>query len=362
MPVHHVLCIHGIGKHSNEWVEDVDDGGLSFEGLLSSLWNTYSATKSKGAFAQRVKLHSVHYDDENDKIFATWEDQAKKLKEALSLSPLLLDQVGWFTDAIDKASAAKNQSDWRYTHLMDLLLFAGSPSIQDRLVTYVGTQMAQIIKGADSGDRFSLVAHSMGCAMAHKVIQALYNEGVQTPLGPQTLRGDFQFEHVSMVANTSYALSRDRKNHYAGIVRPSLSAGEGCCFTFLNINHRLDPIGQFEPFDARKDPRWLDPRIEGRGWYRDLVPNRISSKNIHAITHYFRDPSVHIPFFELAFDARFSDTERGTATDRFIASTPEGKFKALKSQFDLLDVTNKTSIRDFMQAIRNFRDAIRLFG
>lgn len=362
MAVHHVLCIHGIGKHSDDWVDDKDDGEQSLAELLKLLWEKYPATRNKGSFAQRVKLHSIHYDDEIEKIFAHWEEQSNKLKEGLALSPMLMDQAAWFTEAIDKASAAKGEKDWRYTHLMDLLLFAGSPSIQDRLVTYVGAQVIDLVKRHGESQRISVIAHSMGTAMAHKVIQALYNEGVDTPMGRQTLKRKFQFEHVCMVANTSFALSRDRKNHYQGIVRPSLTPGEGCSFTFLNVNHQLDPVGQFLRFDARKDPAWLDPRIEGRGWFQDLKPSRISAKNIHAITHYFRDPAVHIPFFELAFDARFTDAQRGAAVDEFIASTPEGKFKALKAQFGMLDVSSKGSIRDLMQAVKSFRDAIRLFG
>lgn len=362
MAVHHVLCIHGIGKHSKDWVDDKDDGEQSLAELLKLLWEKYPATRNKGSFAQRVKLHSIHYDDEIDKIFAHWEEQSNKLKEGLALSPMLMDQAAWFTEAIDKASAAKGEKDWRYTHLMDLLLFAGSPSIQDRLVTYVGAQVIDLVKRHAGSGPISVIAHSMGTAMAHKVIQALYNEGVDTPMGRQTLKGDFQFEHLCMVANTSFALSRDRKNHYKGIVRPSLTAGEGCCFTFLNVNHQLDPVGQFQRFDARKDPAWLDPRIEGRGWFQDLKPARISAKNIHAITHYFRDPAVHIPFFELAFDARFTDAQRGAAVDEFIDSIPEGKLKALKSQFEMFDVSSKGSIRDLMQAVKSFRDAVRLFG
>ena len=85
MAVHHVLCIHGIGKHSDDWVDDKDDGGPSLRELLKATWDSYPATKSKGAFDQRVKLHSIHYDDEINKIFATWEEQSKKLKDALAL-------------------------------------------------------------------------------------------------------------------------------------------------------------------------------------------------------------------------------------------------------------------------------------
>ena len=273
-----------------------------------------------------------------------------------------MDQAAWFTDAIDKADEGVSGKDWGYTHLMDLIMFAGSPTLQDRLVTYVGRQIVEQVKACKSNERVSLIAHSMGCAMTHKVIQALYNEGVETPMGVQTLKGDFKFENVTMVANTSYSLSRDRKNHYSGNVRPSLTAGQGCCYTWINVNHVLDPVGRFQRFDYRKNPQWLDPKVDGRGWHRDIQTKRLSSKSIHSINHYFRDPALHIPFFELAFDARFSDTERGKAVDAFVDTTPEGKFKGLKAQLELLDVSDKDSFREFVEAVKAFREAIRLFN
>jgi hypothetical protein len=362
MAVHHVLCIHGIGKHSDQWVGDKQEGEPSFAELLAQTWDKYPATKSKGALGQQVKLHSIHYDDELEKIFANWEGQAKNLKDGLALSPLLAGQAAWFTEAVDKASAAKNEADFAYTHLMDLLLFLGSPSIQDRIVTRVGTQIAELVDARAPGEPVSVIAHSMGCAVAHKTIQALYNEEIQTPLGPQTLKGDFKFRLVCMVANTSYALSRDRANHYKGIVRPSQVLGEGCCARWINVNHRLDPVGQFQRFDARKDPAWLDPVIEGRGWHKDIALGDITAANIHALTHYFRDPALHVPFLELAFDARFTEAQRGKAFEDFSKSTLEGRLKGLKGQFEMLDVSRADSIKDFVESVQKFRNAIRMFG
>lgn len=360
MALHHVLCIHGIGRHSTKWTSDADDDDQSFEDLLEELWDKYPATNRKGSFAKNAKIHSICYDDEVDKIFGAWKKHGDDLKAGLKLSPLLLDEVQWFTDVIDAAEKAKGKAHWGYTHLLDLLLFAASPTLQDRVVTHSGLQLVEAVKAA-KGAKVSVIGHSMGCAMAHKAIQALFNETVETPEGPQTLKGDFKFENVTMVANTSYALSRDRKTHYSGLVRPSLTAGEGCCFSWINANHMLDPVAQFQRFDHTRNPQWLDPKIEGRGWHRDIRMSRISSKSIHSLNHYFRDPALHIAFFELAFDARFTDPERGAAVDAFIDSTPEGKFKGLKAQLELLDVSNAQNFKDLFVALQSFREALRLF-
>lgn len=363
MPIHHILCIHGIGKHSTEWTKvDKDDGGVTFENLLEQIWNTYPATSSRGKFSERVKIHSIHYDDEIEKIFKTWEDYVADLKAGLKLSPLLLDQVQWFTDAIDAATQAKADGDFGYTHAMDLVMFAGSLTLQQRLVTYVANQMLEVIKKRESGDKFSVIGHSMGTAMAHKAIQAIFNEGVDTPAGVQKVEGNFKFDNVTMVANTSYTLSRHRDTHYTGKVRPSMTAGDGCCYTWINVNHRFDPVGRFQPFDYRQDPKWLDANVEVRGWHRDILLRQVSSKDIHSINHYFRDPRLHIPFLELVVNAKFTDSQVTKAVEAFAASTPEGKFKGLIAQWELIDVSDKEGFKDFLLALADFRESIRLFG
>jgi hypothetical protein len=358
MPTHHILCIHGIGEHSNDWVNDAGDGE-SFAQQFFALLKRYPSLK--GVDPDNVKLHSIHYDDELLKLFASWEEQVKTLKAGLASSPLLGDQAGWYTDLIDKATAARTAGAWQFTHLFDLLLFAGSPSIQDRLVSYVGRQIAELIDN-HYGDHFSLIGHSMGTAMAHKVIQALFNEGYIAKDGSrQTIRGDFCFRGVTMIANASYALSRDRERHYDGIVRPSMTVGEGCCYKWINVNHCLDPVGQFMPFEYRRNPQWLDPRVESRGYHRDLQLHRISSPSIHSIRHYFADPSFHIPFFELTFSKRFASKQRDEAIRAFESESPEGRFKALQAHFRALDVSNTYGFRDFYVALKAFIDVIKQY-
>lgn len=159
MQLHHVICIHGIGNHSNQWVttkdkNDEESVSDQFFGLLKK----YPALKSVDPGS--IKLHSIHYDDEILKIFSNWADQAKALKDGLASSPLLKDQASEFTKIIDDASDAQQDASFKFTHLMDLLLFAGSPSIQDRLVTYVGRQIIELIN-SNPADNFSLIGHSM---------------------------------------------------------------------------------------------------------------------------------------------------------------------------------------------------------
>ncbi len=349
--MHHILCIHGIGKHSASWIRDKADGEESFEDLFKGTWKNFSRL---GDFDDEVTLHSIHYDDEIDKIVSSWEGQAKSIKDQLQVSPQLVGEVEWFTETLDEVSKAKQEDQWAYTHLMDLLLFVGSPSLQDRLVNYVGAQLLDIIK-SNKGS-FSLIGHSMGTAMAHKVVQAMYNEEVKTASGVvQTLRGDFSFETVAMIANTSYALSRDRKDHYKGVVKPSVVVGAGCCSKWFNVNHKYDPVGQFMPFDYRENPDWLETAVSANGWHWDIELTDITARNIHSINHYFRDPAFHIPFFEKTFGVDMKKAEKRAAIQKFDGLKKAFPVKTFKASLETLGVSKLETFRDFYTAIKRLR-------
>lgn len=359
----YILCVHGIGKHSTNWT-DTTDNGKSFKATLAAIWDRYAQANYRELFLNEIEIIPIHYDDEIVKIFDEWVKDTNSIKEALKAAPLVLDQIDWFVDAIDAASSAEADDDFRFTHLMDLILFAGIQSIQDRLVVFVGNQIGEHIKEIKKQDpaaEISIIAHSMGTAMIHKVIQDLYTEKASTVFGTQTLQGDFKFKNITMVANCAYALSRNRDSFYSGVVRPSINASEGCCVTWINVGHRYDPVARFMPFDPYKDRNWLDPFIAMKGWHKYITLNGISSRDIHSLNHYFDDPELHIPFFRLAFDFDFSDEELQEASKMFEQKTIQGQYKGLEAQFLKLDVKDKTSFKDFIVTLKAFFTVIKGF-
>ncbi|MEX2197447.1 MAG: hypothetical protein WD886_01445 [Burkholderiales bacterium] len=358
---HHVLCIHGIGKHVPTWVATKDDGGKSFEATVQQRWAALP-TLAKVKFDDAVHLQPVCYDDEIRKLLKNWKDQVGSIKQALKSSPILSAEaerfIPYFDDATANAGAdPSTDGDWRETHLADLLIIMGSPTLQQALVAHIVDQMLKhILKWAKEEDglpRVSVVAHSAGTAMAHKAIQALYNEKVNGI----SLGDHFQFGLVCMIANVSYTLTRNRETHYDGWLRPSLKVGKGCCTRWINVNHELDPVGRFMPFDP--PPSWLELDVEVRQWSRDTVLSALSSKNVHSINHYFRDPRLHVPFFQLLVNAPLTDDEIGKASADFAATTVEGGAKTLVSALKQLDPSHATSFKDWFDDLRAFRKLVR---
>jgi hypothetical protein len=357
---HHVLCVHGIGTHELNWVKTKEDGGKSFEETVRSRWNALP-TLAKVSFDDAVHLQSVCYDDEIRKLLKDWKSQVARIKQQLKSSPILSGEADRFMPYFDNATsdagaAPSSDVDWRETHLADLLIIMGSPTLQQNLVAHIVDQMLGHIRQwtKDEGGlpRVSVVAHSAGTAMAHKAIQALYNEKVNG----RSLGAHFQFQLLCMIANTSYTLTRDRDDHYTGWMRPSLTVGKGCCTRWINVNHELDPIGRFMPFDPPAS--WLDPEVDIRHWHRDMVLTAISSKNVHSINHYFRDPRLHVPFFQLLVDAPLTEIEIGNAVSNFTSTTVEGQAKTLVSALKQLDPSKATSFKNWFDALRAFQHLV----
>lgn len=368
MPKHHILCVHGIGKHSNKWVEDKNEGETSFKELFEKNWDAYPALKGKGSFKDYIHLESIHYDDEINKLFESWEKEANKLKTHLGDLAKAQEDFGWVTDCMDKAAEAKADENYLYTNLMDLVLFWCSPTIQNHLVQYTGEQIVKyvnkITSNAEASDEaISIIAHSMGTSMVHKTMQAMFNQ----KLDGETLSGHFKFHLITQASNVSYVLSGDRKNHYNAttgpsetIVRPSLYPRKGVCRKMINVNHEYDLAAQFLPFNPPLST-WLDTLKNSSNNYADITLQSISGVNVHDINHYFRDPKLQAQFFEMLTGDTIPQSEKEKAAEQFAQTTPEGSYKKVRTEFKKLIETKGKNNKDFYASLKNFYALIKLF-
>ena len=68
---------------------------------------------------------------------------------------------------------------------------------------------------------------------------------------------------------------------------------------------------------------------------------------MHSINHYFRDPKVYLPVFEILGGRPISTSVTDFLLLDFEAQTPVGTFKSFQTSLDNLDVTNTASMREF---------------
>jgi hypothetical protein len=354
MAKHHILCVHGVGQHANDWVttEEQDDG-LTFKERFEACWNQYAILGT----SDDLVFHSIHYDDAIVRILSSWDDMLKQFSMLAPKTPLMQSGTEFFNGLHEKALATKgesNRKEFLRTHVMDLLLFYTIPSVTDAVIMYVGRQCLEIInkeRADDEQSTFSILGHSLGTSVVEKTLKAMFNEGIKPQNGsPETLKGDFKFQSVSLFANASFTLARanDEESFYINSTfKPGGDSG-AMCQTLINLNHRFDPVGQFRPF--RPPTQWLHP--DDSHCYATIELSRLSSTSIHSINHYLRDPRAHVPLFNsLKGYTAITKDVFDDAQGQFDAKTPLGQFKSMKTALEKLQIDEASNMKDFVQSI-----------
>ncbi len=354
-PSNHVYFVHGIGKHGKEWLDEADDGTTPRE-QLADAWKRYG--KSLGKMEDHLRLVPICYDNVYTDLYAAWSEAVATLRTHLVGHPGAADTLKPLLDAAERPANGVANDEFLFTHVFDLLWYWGNSLVQGKIVSSVARQILDDLVNyyEKPGNSFSIVAHSMGTSVVHKVLQALYTE----PQYRDRLSSRLKFKVVMQISNTSYALSANRDSHYTNVVKPSAYANAGVCWTMINVACRYDPVSELIPFDPPAD--WLDSYSQSSGSYLAVRTARIATPNVHSIARYIENPLVHIPLFERLRGVTIPAPLKKKAFEEFDARTPEGAFKQVKGQFENLINSSGTSTPEFIAAVKQFMDLVRTFG
>lgn len=278
MPKHTLFLIHGIGAHGVNWAEQLD-GPIE---TLRKVSERYAYFQSK-PLASKVEFAPVHYDPIFSAATQRWQNDAQFLREN--------DPGGigaGLTDWMNNAAATETNFWW--ANVCDLVLYRLSKNyrqdVRAHVIAAIATKVESLLD-QDGSATCSVLAHSMGTAVAHDCLHLLGTVrwgGAANALGPRQWR----FGHFFMVANTSRLLQTQddqMKRAYESIVRPGPNEDPGSyCKTYWNIRHEADVV----PF-----PRAFDPA----GWsnYTNLTIRHYHDASIHNLSHHLISPRVHIP-------------------------------------------------------------------
>lgn len=303
MPKQILFVIHGIGAHQSDWAE-LPDGPIQ---TLAETARSYAYLRSH-PLESRVAFVAVQYDEIFRDTIARWQADAAELQR-LDPSGGLSAALGWL------AGATETEKTFWWSHLADLALYRFSPIYRQRVRIHVIDQIARRLEQAlreDGAAAASVLAHSMGTAVTHDALHLLgtrrWGERAN-PLNPRHWR----FQHLFMVANTSRLLQTDddgMAKAYDSIVRPGATEDPNSyTATYFNVRHEADPVpypGMFEPVD------WPPNR------YTSLVVQHYWAPNVHGLSHYLRNPRVHIPVFQKLVGPRaVAPDEARLAVDQF---------------------------------------------
>ena len=294
----HVLFIfHGMGAHAQDIVGVEDDGWADgVKKLLREKAEQFSVF-GDGGFDELVELVPVTYDQVFHTILKSWDKSATALGKYLAGAPIepLLTWMEGISD--DEAS-------FFWTHIVDVLLYRFFAQARDHVQTRVASKMVvKIVSELEAVDwdmnevRFSVLAHSLGTAVAHDALHKL----ATTPIPDGTAPGkpntalmppDFRFHSYFAVANVSRVLwPKHERVEIETRVRPTsggLSADRYYLHqAFRNFRHVADPVPAFWRFGPTDwGSRYMNVDVRH---YRDI--------NIHDLAHYLEHPGVYVRIF-----------------------------------------------------------------
>ncbi len=347
MAKHIIFLVHGMGDFKKGWSESVQD-------QVKSLYSAYKISRDF-SFDTFFRFQEITYNHRFDKLREQWKKDSKavldKLKEGGIEKSLATD--------LAKAGGAPGGDGFLSSHVLDVVLYRSIPMVAEAIRNDVSKQIVEALldPANDERPKWSMIAHSLGTAVAHDSLHALFTGTVDG----QTLAGTTKAHVLMMAANVSRLLEQKLVDAYRSVVRPGAQPADGVCRVYLNAKHDWDPIPrprEFRPLDDWPD---LPTRQEGR--FVPISINAFQSKNVHALSHYLSNPKVHVEFFRRLFPiaGAISDAELAQASALYEAATPFGQFEALQKKLKDFQLHEEASFPEVIKAFQGFFDALKAF-
>lgn len=332
MAKHALVFVHGMGEYKDKWHE-------SAWSVLRAAYGEYAAFKGStlDAFVTPIP---VLYADLFAKLRQQWKDDVAAFRGVLGAQLEDVDKgertrVEREIDSVaTKIGAGADTFAW--THAMDTVLYRFLSLTRQAVNVSVAKQ---IVANATTMEfkGWSVVAHSLGTAVTHNTLNALYNTPLiqgQPPLSAVETRPTV----LAMVANVSRVLQLPAAKVFSTKVAPGSALLGRLCETYLNIRHQWDPFTIPQPF--LPDPGWPDVPTFHSNRYQHIQPSHLDLQTymqVHDLGHYLRSPRVHVPIFRGIFgDDMIPEDEFAKACDRFDSGVLDANTNAIRNELDRL--------------------------
>lgn len=348
MAKHALLFVHGMG-------EQVDGWHLKAVEVLETAFAQYQLLKA-AKFADMFEPIAVSYSGRFSKLRERWKADVSAIKTTLA-QELDTDDVSSRSQVekrIDKVSnfIGAGEDSFVWTHMMDVILYRFFGTVRQAVNADVGSQFLD--NAGSKHKTWSVVAHSLGTAVTHNTLHALYNTdnlvAGKSRLRPQDTRPLV----LMMAANVSRVLQLPGLKAFGSEVKPGPPLARRLCGTYLNVRHKFDPFTVPQPFDP--DPSWPDVQISHSPQYQHIRPAHLlidKLRDVHDLEHYLRNPRVHVPLFravlapELIPEAEFTE-----ACKEFDSAVVTDNINALRNQLDALQPSASDEWVVFIELIK----------
>jgi len=277
-----LFILHGMGVHDANWAEPT----VRHIARIPAEYG-YSFFEQSGPLETHVTLAPISYDVAFTDLLTQWAESADELEAFADTHGA---DIGRCLSFLRNASPTENRFFW--TSVVDVLMYRFFSIVSARVKLIVREEIVRRFNQEAAAGAIvdvSVLAHSLGTAVAHDSLSVLATQPIMTPAGPNRafMTGNFQFKRIFQVANVSRVLQTDPGVLASPIhpftFNPSTSYTRG----YLNFRHRFDVFPAVQPFTPHAD--WKAGYMEPGG------VRRILGFNVHDLDLYLDDPRVHIP-------------------------------------------------------------------
>ena len=337
-----LIVVHGMGTHSEDSLR------TEITAALNAVFQTYESLVGS-EISDHFNLVPVEYDSYFEayrEAIGDREDVLNAMQEVRGDWPLIPRAAA----EIARLEQSLLQDEFFNTHWLDVLLYRFT-LISEPIRLKLAEATTRAVAEQGSSD-VHVLGTSLGTSIVHDTLAKLY--------GPEP--GDFKLSNsadklggVHMVANVSRVLQTFRKVG-ASEVRP----GSGCCAIYYEYRHKLDPFTKVKPFDPTDNGEWVTHSAWRRG-YRLYEPTGVTDANVHALSHYLKNPEVHLPLFRQVFRFRPLANERNQARQAYEQQTLQHKAIAVREAFEEFNFSIP-SVQNLLGAGKEFKDIVEQIG
>lgn len=346
-----IFFVHGVGRHEKGWSK-IEGGPVHALVEASKQYDCFNGLD----FEKLVDLVEIRYDDIFDQHLNQWAE----LADALKTSPV---KKASFNRVTNLLSSLNDDNNLFAQYGGDVLLYTAFDLIARRVRLRVNSIISNKITTALKQARdkpgpnpeFCIVGHSLGTTIVHDCLHQLASNDwlpkddvgiddvkitaaekqhlqslMQRPANNPYAPGNFIWDSVFMISNTSRLLHRVDENPYNSLVQPGRAVRY-----YINVDHELDPISKVKRFNI--------PASWDRSRAFKIEVDHVHQTNIHGYHHYLKRPAVHRPLFRTMIP-QFSNSCNDQAMEL------EKNFPQFAGEFDVSQ--KRTAIKNKLEKLK----------
>ncbi len=348
-----IILVHGMGDHNEKTTKE------TFVKACQEAFGLYPELMDNKV-KEYVNIVPIGYNDIFETHRQAMADRAKPVEERLNaLGDLIDGSVADLVQTITDIDSSLDDDSFFLTHWLDVFFYRYT-TFGENVRIKVAEKILELLDKGIQSQHMHIVGHSLGTAIVHDTLAKLYTG----PFIPDKTRflstRSEKLGSVHMVANTSRVLES-----FVKVDESATKPGpRGCCSTYVEYRHKLDPITWVKPFDPTDNDDWISHDSFAMERYQIYRPSSITSQhgNTHSLHHYIFNPLMHLSLFNTAFDIELDENQISKGHDAYIAQTLSGMADQLESALGGLRSLDQNSVQAVVLAARKLKEFIDAAG